>query len=199
MATDKKRCTWARDTLEYYVDYHDEEWGVPVHEDRLHFELLTLEGAQAGLSWFIVLKKRAGYRQAFKHFDVEKVANFDAATLQKLYSDTRIIRNALKIDAAIHNARCFLEMQASCGSFDQYIWDFVEGMPKVNHWQCQQEVPSYTPLSEKISRDLKKKGFKFLGSKIVYAYMQAAGLVNDHTVDCFRHRELIWGKTLQNA
>ena len=190
VVANKKRCAWISGAPADYVRYHDEEWGVPVHNDTLHFELLTLEGAQAGLSWLTVLRKRAGYRQAFAHFDVAKIATFDPTTCQQLYSDAQIIRNQLKIQATVHNARCFLEIQASFGSFDQYIWHFVAGQPKLNHWQHSQEVPANTQLSDQISKDLKKKGFKFLGSTIVYAYMQAAGLVNDHTVACFRHQEI---------
>ncbi|MEM9417092.1 MAG: DNA-3-methyladenine glycosylase I [Bacteroidota bacterium] len=184
------RCAWTKRAPEDYIRYHDEEWGVPVHDDTVHFELLTLEGAQAGLSWLTVLRKRAGYRQAFGQFDVEKIAAFDTTTCQQLYSDVRIIRNRLKIQATVNNAQCFLEIQAAFGSFDQYIWNFVDGQPQINHWKHPQEVPTHTQLSDQLSKNLKKQGFKFVGSKIVYAYMQAAGLVNDHTVDCFRHQEL---------
>lgn len=186
----KDRCVWANKTFEDYIRYHDEEWGVPIHDDTAHFELLTLEGAQAGLSWLTVLRKREGYRQAFSQFAVEKIAAFDASRCQQLYNDARIIRNQLKIQATVHNARCFLEIQATFGSFDQYIWGFVDGKPKQNYWQHHQEVPDHTPLSDQISKDLKKKGFKFAGNKIIYAYMQAAGLVNDHIADCFRHQEV---------
>lgn len=181
------RCSWAQGAPEDYIQYHDEEWGVPVHDDRKHFEFLTLEGAQAGLSWLTVLRKRTGYQQAFSQFDVEKIAAYTPQEYQQLYNDTHIIRNRLKIQATVHNAQRFLEVQATFGSFDQYIWDFVDGQPQVNHWKHAQEVPANTSLSDQISKDLKKRGFKFIGSTIMYAYMQAVGLVNDHTVDCFRH------------
>lgn len=184
----KCRCAWVRDAAPDYIRYHDEEWGVPVHDDALHFELLTLEGAQSGLSWLTILRKRAGYRQAFANFDVAQVAAFDATTCQRLYSDPRIVRNQLKIQATVRNAQCFLEVQAAWGSFDRYIWSFVGGQPQTNYWQQIQEVPAYTELSARMSKDLQEQGFKFVGRTIVYAYMQAAGLVNDHTVNCFRHQ-----------
>lgn len=183
------RCAWAQGTPEDYIQYHDKEWGVPVHDDKKHFEFLTLEGAQAGLSWLTILRKREGYRQAFAQFDVEKIAAFTSKTCRRLYSDIRIVRNQLKIQAAVHNARRFLELQATLGSFDRYIWDFVDGQPQINHWKHRREVPANTTLSDKISKDLKKRGFKFVGSTIIYAYMQAVGLVNDHTTDCFRYQE----------
>ncbi len=183
------RCAWAQRASEDYIRYHDEEWGVPVHNDKTHFEFLTLEGAQAGLSWLTVLRKRAGYHQAFAKFDVEKIAAFTPQTYQLLYNDDRIIRNRLKIKATINNAQCFLDIQATFGSFDQYIWRFVDGKPRINHWKNPQEVPANTPLSDQISKDLRKRGFQFIGSTIIYAYMQAVGIVNDHTVDCFRYQE----------
>lgn len=186
----KDRCAWVRRAPEDYIQYHDEEWGTPIHDDTVHFELLTLEGAQAGLSWLTVLRKRAGYRQAFAQFDVKTIAAYNAQDCQQCYNDARIIRNQLKIQATVHNARCFLKIQATFGSFDQYIWNFVGGQPQLNHWHHHQEVPAHTQLSDQISKDLKKKGFKFVGSRIIYAYMQASGLVNDHTIDCFRHKEL---------
>ncbi|MEL6606833.1 MAG: DNA-3-methyladenine glycosylase I [Bacteroidota bacterium] len=182
------RCAWAQGAPEDYMHYHDEEWGVPVHDDKTHFEFLTLEGAQAGLSWLTVLRKRKGYRQAFAQFDIEKIAAFTPQTCQRLYSDTRIVRNRLKIQATVRNAQCFLEIQAACGSFDQYIWSFTDGQPRVNQWRHSREVPANTPLSDQISKDLKRRGFQFIGSTIIYAYMQAVGLVNDHTVNCFRHQ-----------
>lgn len=179
------RCVWAQGAPEDYTRYHDEEWGVPVHDDKTHFEFLTLEGAQAGLSWLTVLRKRAGYRQAFAQFDVAKIAAFTPQTYQQLYDDGRIIRNRLKIQATINNAQRFLDIQTAFGSFDQYIWHFVDGQPQNNHWKDPQEVPANTPISDKISKDLKKRGFQFIGSTIIYAYMQAVGLVNDHTTNCF--------------
>ncbi|XWN35141.1 MAG: DNA-3-methyladenine glycosylase I [Roseivirga sp.] len=186
----KKRCAWANVAHQDYVQYHDKEWGVPVHDDTLHFELLTLEGAQAGLSWLTILRKRSGYRQAFAQFDAAKVAAFEPLQIQELCADASIVRNRLKIEATVRNAQSFLAIQAAFGSFDQYIWRFVGGKPLLNHWQHAEEVPAHTPLSDQISKDLKKRGFKFVGSTIIYAYLQSAGLVNDHTVDCFRYRAL---------
>ena len=185
------RCTWVNTAFPAYVKYHDEEWGVPVHNDTLHFELLTLEGAQAGLRWLTILQKRTGYRHAFAHFSVGKVATFKKGTLEKLYEDTRIVRNRLKIQATVNNAKHFLKIQEECGSFDHYIWRFVDGQPIINHWKHINAVPASTKLSDQISKDLKQRGFKFVGSTIIYAYLQAVGLVNDHTVDCFRHKELL--------
>lgn len=186
----RSRCAWAQGAPDDYVRYHDEEWGVPIHDDKAHFEFLTLEGAQAGLSWLTVLRKREGYRQAFEQFDAKKIAAYTPQACQQLYKDARIIRNQLKIQSTVHNAQRFLEIQATFGSFDKYIWEFVGGQPQINHWKHQEEVPDHTQLSDQISKDLKKKGFKFIGSKIIYAYIQAAGLVNDHSVDCFRHQEV---------
>lgn len=185
----KKRCDWVKPP-DFYIRYHDEEWGVPVHEDRRHFELLTLEGAQAGLSWQTVLSKRAGYRQAFAGFDVAKIATFDRSKLEALCQDPDIVRNRCKIQATIVNAQQFLKIQAESGSFDAYLWDFVDGHPIVNHWRSHQEVPGHTTLSDQIAKDLKQRGFQFIGSTTVYAYLQAAGLVNDHLVTCFRYRAL---------
>ncbi|MEL6412811.1 MAG: DNA-3-methyladenine glycosylase I [Bacteroidota bacterium] len=184
------RCAWTHQMPAYYIQYHDEEWGVPIHDDQQHFELLTLEGAQAGLSWQTVLKKRHGYRQAWAHYDIAQIAAFDQSTREQLYRDERIVRNRLKIDATIRNAQHFLKIQAIWGSFDSYIWRFVDGKPLINHWKHIQEVPTSTPLSDQISQDLRKRGFRFVGSTIIYAYLQAAGLVNDHTTDCFRHQAL---------
>lgn len=186
----KKRCDWVKPPA-FYVQYHDEEWGVPVHDDQLHFELLTLESAQAGLSWLTVLSKRGGYRQAFAGFDVAQIAAFDKAKREALYQDPGIIRNRNKIQATVNNAQQFLKIQADLGSFDRYIWDFVDGQPIINHWHSYQEVPGHTKLSDQISKDLKQRGFRFIGSTIIYAYLQAAGLVNDHVVGCFRYKALI--------
>jgi len=187
---DKKRCDWVKPP-DFYIQYHDEQWGTPVHNDRLHFELLTLESAQAGLSFLTVLGKRAGYRQAFANFDVAQIAAFDQAKLEALYQDPGIIRNQRKIQATINNARQFLKIQDAFRSFDRYIWDFVQGRPIINHWHSYREAPGHTRLSDQISQDLKQRGFQFIGSTIIYAYMQAAGLVNDHIVDCFRYKELV--------
>lgn len=187
----KTRCEWATGQFEEYVTYHDEEWGVPVHNDRTHFEFLILEGAQAGLSWATVLKKRDGYRNSFAGFDPEKVALFDKKKIQELLQFEGIIRNKLKVRSAVANAQKFLEVQKEFGSFDNYIWQFVDGKPIVNNWKNMSEVPATSPESDALSKDLKKRGFKFVGSTIIYAHMQACGLVNDHTVDCFcRKKEL---------
>lgn len=185
-----KRCDWAKDQFPEYIEYHDKEWGVPVHEDRTHFEFLILEGAQAGLSWSTILKRREGYRKAFADFDPEKVARFDESKVQKLRNDERIIRHELKIRSAISNARHFMDIQNEFGSFDNYVWQFVDGEPVINHWESMKQVPTNTKASDALSKDLKKRGFKFVGSTIIYAYMQACGLVMDHTRDCFRYQEL---------
>lgn len=185
----KTRCHWAEGQFSEYVQYHDEEWGVPVHDDRKHFEFLILEGAQAGLSWATILKRREGYRQAFADFDPEVVANFDEDKILELLQFEGIIRNKLKVRGAVTNAQKFLEVQKEFGSFDAYIWSFVGGMPLQNHWKSHSEVPATSPESDALSKDLKKRGFKFVGSTIMYAHMQACGLVNDHTVDCFRYDE----------
>jgi DNA-3-methyladenine glycosylase I len=186
---DVNRCPWVGDDPLYYA-YHDEEWGVPVHDDRLLFEMITLEGAQAGLSWLTILKKREGYRRNFADFDPVKVARFTPTRVEKLLQDPSIVRNRLKVESTITNAQAFLAVQEEFGSFDAYLWDFVEGTPIVNHWRTLAEIPAKTPLSDRISRDLKKRGFRFVGSTIVYAFLQAVGVVNDHTVDCFRYRAL---------
>ena len=181
------RCPWgASDPL--YVDYHDEEWGVPLHDDRRLFEMLVLEGAQAGLSWLTILKRRDGYRRAFDRFDPRKVARYDDAVVARLLADDGIIRNRLKVRSAVANARAFLDVQREFGSFDSYIWRFVDGRPIQNAWRTLAEVPARTPLSDTLSKDLKARGFSFVGSTICYAHMQATGMVNDHLVDCFRHR-----------
>jgi DNA-3-methyladenine glycosylase I len=183
---EKLRCPWCL-SFEDYIRYHDEEWGVPVHEDRKHFEFLILEGAQAGLNWATILKKREAYRKAFAEFDPEQVARFSEARLGELLQNPGIVRNRLKVKAAINNAQRFLEIQNEFGSFDQYIWRFVNGKPIVNTWKTLQEVPAASQESEELSQDLVKRGFKFVGSTIVYAHMQACGLVNDHLVDCWRY------------
>ena len=179
-------CPWCgQDPL--YRQYHDIEWGVPVHADRTLFEFLILEGAQAGLSWLTVLRKRPHYRRLFADFDAEQVARFDAARVEALLQDPGIVRNRLKVQAAVSNAQAFLAVQEAFGSFDRYIWDFVDGRPIVNHFERLDQVPAVTPLAETLSRDLKRRGFRFVGPTIVYAHMQATGMVNDHLVDCPRH------------
>lgn len=182
------RCEWARHELE--VDYHDHEWGVPLHDDQRLFEFLILEGAQAGLSWLTVLKKRDAYREAFDHFDPQKVARYTPKKIEKLLSNEGIIRNKLKINSAVQNAKAFLQVQEEFGSFDAYIWNFVNGKPITNKWKTLGDIPAKTPLSDAISKDLKKRGFNFVGSTIVYAFMQATGMVNDHTTSCFRYKEI---------
>ena len=186
----KKRCTWCENTFEEYERYHDEEWGVPVHDDKTHFEFLILEGAQAGLSWSTVLKKREGYRQLFADFNVEAVAEFTSAEVEVILQNPAIIRNRLKVAGTVINAQKFIEVQKEFGSFDKYIWSFVGGKPIVNAWENMKQVPATTPESDALSKDLKKRGFKFVGSTIMYAHMQACGLVMDHTTDCFRYKEL---------
>lgn len=185
----KKRCAWVGDNP-LMLQYHDREWGVPVHDDRKHFEFLVLEAAQAGLSWTIVLKKREGYRRAFDEFDPEKVARFTARRIEKLVSDSGIIRNRMKIEAAVRNARAFLKTQEEFGSFDSYCWRFVGGRPKLNRWKTMRQIPAISAESDALSKDLKHRGFSFVGSTVVYAHMQAVGMVNDHLVDCFRYREI---------
>ena len=182
------RCAWARNELS--IRYHDEEWGVPVHDDRTLFEFLILEGAQAGLSWDTILKKREHYRKVFDDFDVEKVARYGARKVEQLLADPGIIRNRLKIAAAVQNAKAFLAVQAEFGGFDPYIWQFTGGKPKQNAWRSAKEVPARAPESDAMSKDLRKRGFQFAGSTICYAFMQAVGMVNDHAVDCFRYAEL---------
>jgi len=175
-------------------EYHDREWGVPVHDDRKHFEFLVLEAAQAGLSWSIVLNKREGYRKAFSQFDPEKVARFSKAKIDKLAADPAIIRNRLKIESAVRNARAFLAVQKEFGSFDKYCWQFVDGKPRQNRWASIRQIPARTPESDNFSKDLKQRGFNFVGSTIIYAHMQAVGMVNDHLVDCFRYRAIQRGQ-----
>jgi DNA-3-methyladenine glycosylase I len=178
------RCSWAKGDL--YIAYHDKEWGVPVHDDRLLFEFLVLEGAQAGLSWLTILKKRPNYRQAFCGFDPAKVSRFDGRKVQKLLADEGIVRNHRKIESAVTNAKAFLAVQKEFGSFDQYLWQFVGRQPICNRRRSLAEIPARTPESDALSKDLLKRGFKFVGSTICYAFMQAVGMVNDHTIDCFR-------------
>jgi DNA-3-methyladenine glycosylase I len=182
------RCGWAGSDL--MVRYHDQEWGVPLHDDRALFEFLCLEGAQAGLSWETVLRKRGNYRAAFADFDPVAVAGFKPQKLEKLLSDPGLIRNRLKLESTVNNARALLEVQAEFGSFDAYIWRFVDGRPVVNSWSSMKEIPPQTPVSDAISKDLRKRGFNFVGSTICYAFMQAVGMVNDHLVTCFRHEQL---------
>ena len=187
----KVRCEWSKNTFDEYERYHDEEWGVPVHDERKHFEFLVLESAQAGLSWATILRKREGYRRAFADFDYEIVATYTDGMVEELLQDSSIIRNRKKIEATINNAQRFMEVQAEFGSFDHYIWGFVNHKTIQNHWKDMSEVPVTTPESDALSKDLKKRGFKFVGSTTIYAHMQAIGMVNDHTVDCFRHKELL--------
>jgi DNA-3-methyladenine glycosylase I len=186
---ERKRCAWAG-TDPPYVAYHDEEWGVPLHDDRALFEFLVLEGAQAGLSWSTILRKRDAYRHAFDGFDPEKVARYNKRKITALLDDAGIVRNRAKIESAIKNAKAFLEVQAEFNSFDAYQWRFVDGRPLQNRWRAIREIPAYTVQSDAMSKDLKSRGFSFVGSTIIYAHMQAVGMVNDHLVDCFRHREV---------
>jgi len=186
MTNTQVRCAWCGED-QAYQHYHDREWGVPCREDKKLFEFLVLESAQAGLSWLTILRKRDNYRTAFANFDVETVAGFSAPDIQRLMEDQGIVRNRLKIESAVTNARCFIELQGEMGSFDKYLWGFVEGEPIVNHWINEDQIPVSTELSDCISKDMKKRGFKFFGTTICYAYLQAMGLVNDHIVGCFRH------------
>jgi len=184
----KKRCHWAQN--ERSIPYHDEEWGVPVHDDRTWFEFLILEGAQAGLSWDTILRKRERYREVYDGFDAAKISRYGAAKVKQLLADAGIVRNRLKVAASIQNAKSFLAVQKEFGSFDAYIWQFTGGKPQVNARRSMKEVPARTPESDAMSKDLLRRGFKFVGSTICYAMMQATGMVNDHTVDCFRYREI---------
>ncbi len=180
-----RRCRWADNGDALYAAYHDEEWGVPQHDDRVLFEFLILEGAQAGLSWSTILNKRENYRKAFSGFDVRKVARYDAAKVERLLQDAGIVRNRLKVASAVVNARAFIDVQKEFGSFDAYVWQFVGGKPRRNAWTSPQQVPAATAESDALSKDLKRRGFKFVGSTIMYAFMQATGMVDDHTTDCF--------------
>lgn len=186
----KNRCDWCEDTFEEYVRYHDEEWGVPVHDDKTQFEFLILEGAQAGLSWSTILKKREGYRKAFANFEIEKVARFDEEKIQQLLQNPEIVRNKLKVRSAVNNAKKIIQVQEEFGSFDNYIWSFVDGEPITSHWKTMDEVPANTEISDRLAKDLKARGFKFVGSTIIYAHMQAVGMVNDHLTTCFRYSEI---------
>jgi len=186
----KKRCPWGDSQDPLYRDYHDKEWGSPVHDDRILFEFLVLEGAQAGLSWSTILHKRENYERAFAGFDPEKVAAFDGRKVKKLLADPGIVRNRLKIGSAISNARALLEVQKEFGSFDSYIWSFVGGTPIRNRWKRSAQIPAATPEAERMSADLVKRGFRFVGPTICYSFMQAVGMVNDHLVDCFRYSEI---------
>jgi DNA-3-methyladenine glycosylase I len=188
MNREPQRCPWPHDEL--YKKYHDEEWGVPCHDNRHLFEMLILEGAQAGLSWYTVLKKRERYREVFDEFDAEKIVRYDARKVTRLLADPGIIRNRLKIAAAIQNAKVYLTVSEEFGSFDQYIWQFIGGKPRQNHWNKPGQVPAKTAESDAMSKDLSKRGFKFVGSTICYAYMQATGMVNDHFTDCFRYKQV---------
>ncbi|MBV8801712.1 MAG: DNA-3-methyladenine glycosylase I [Gammaproteobacteria bacterium] len=186
---DKKRCAWCKkDPL--YVAYHDKEWGVPIYDDKLLFEFLILEGMQAGLSWFTILKKRDAFRTAFSNFNARKISQFDQNKIDLLLNNADIIRNKLKITAAVENAKAFLKIKNERDSFSAYIWHFVDGQPIQNHWNNIKQVPVKTSISDTMSKDLKQRGFKFVGSTICYAFMQAVGMVNDHTVDCFKYKEL---------
>lgn len=185
----RKRCAWSeKGSSELYIDYHDKEWGVPVHDDRTHFEFLILEGAQAGLSWLMILNKRESYRKAFAGFDPKKVARFDGKQIAKLLENPGIVRNRLKVESAVQNARAFLEVQKEFGSFDAYVWPFVGGKPQVNRRRAMLDIPAKTKKSDALSKDLKQRGFNFVGSTIIYAHMQAVGMVNDHVVSCFRYK-----------
>lgn len=184
-----RRCTWCGDDP-LYRDYHDREWGVPLHDDRALFEFLILEGAQAGLSWITILRKRENYRAAFDGFDAARVARYDANKIESLLQNPGIVRNRLKVSAAVTNAQKFLEVQDEFDSFDAFLWRFVDGKPKQNTWRSPAEIPASTPESDAMSKELKRRGFKFVGSTICYAHMQATGMVNDHVMDCFRYKEL---------
>jgi DNA-3-methyladenine glycosylase I len=190
-ASPNKRCSWVNVDDPLLLEYHDREWGVPVHSDHKHFEVLVLSGAQAGLNWSLVLKKREGYRRAFDRFDPERVARYSEKQRRTLLADPQIIRNRMKIEAAVRNARAFLKIQEEFGGFDSYSWRFVGGKPKRSSWKATLQIPATSPESEALSKDLKQRGFSFVGPTVAYAYMQAAGLVNDHLVSCFRYQELL--------
>ena len=187
----KVRCEWAANGSPIDIEYHDNEWGVPVYDDKKLFEFLLLESAQAGLSWTTILKKREGYKKAFDNFDAGEVANYDSRRLRQLLTNPSIIRNRLKIQSSVKNARAFIKVQKEFGRFDSYLWNFVGGKPKHNEWKSWIEVPSRTEISDDLSKDLKKRGFTFVGSTICYSLMQAVGMVNDHTTSCFRYKELM--------
>ena len=189
-ASGRRRCEWAGGDDPLYLAYHDTEWGVPAHDDRHLFEMLVLEGAQAGLSWSTILRKRRGYRDAFAGFDAEKVARFDKRKIERLLQNAAIVRNRLKVESAVANAKAALAVREELGSLDAYVWAFVDGAPKQNRWRTLREIPAETPESRAMSKDMKRRGFRFVGPTVCYAFMQATGLVNDHVVSCFRHREL---------
>ncbi|MDD2371250.1 MAG: DNA-3-methyladenine glycosylase I [Firmicutes bacterium] len=182
-----KRCEWVNSD-KIYQDYHDLEWGIPIHDDKKLFEMLILEGMQAGLSWLTVLKKRAAFRKAFDNFEIDEIIKYDDKKIESLLNNKDIIRNRLKINSVIRNAKAFKSVQSKYGSFDSFIWSYVDNMPIINHWPILKEVPANTPLSDHISKDLKKMGFNFVGSTIVYAFMQSVGMVNDHTIDCYLYK-----------
>jgi len=186
-----KRCSWVNVDDPLLLEYHDREWGVPVHSDRKHFEILVLSGAQAGLNWSLVLKKREGYRRAFDGFDPERVARYSEKQTRSLLADPQIIRNRMKIEAAVRNASTFLKVQEEFGGFDSYCWRFVGGKPKHGRWKTTRQIPATSPESEALSKDLKQRGFTFVGPTVAYAYMQSAGLLNDHLISCFRYQELL--------
>jgi len=186
-----KRCQWCENSFPEYVRYHDEEWGVPVHDDKKQFEFLILEGAQAGLSWSTILKRRDGYRKDFANYDFELVADYDQEKIDELLQNPGIIRNKLKVHAAVTNAKAFLKVREEFGTFDKYLWAFIGNKPIINQWSTDKDIPATSKESDIISKDLKKRGFKFVGSTIIYAHMQAIGMVNDHATDCFRYKELI--------
>ena len=190
-ASPNKRCSWVNVDDPLLLEYHDREWGVPVHSDPKHFEVLVLSGAQAGLNWSLVLKKREGYRRAFDSFDPERVARYSEKQIRTRLSDPQIIRNRMKIEAAVRNARAFLKIQEEFDGFDSYCWRFVGGKPKLGRWKATRQIPATSPESEALSKDLKQRGFSFVGPTVAYAYMQAAGLVNDHLVSCFRYQEIL--------
>jgi DNA-3-methyladenine glycosylase I len=190
MTMRNRRCSWVSVDDPLLLQYHDCEWGVPVHSDRKHFEVLVLSGAQAGLNWSIVLKKREGYRRAFDKFDPAKVAHYSQREIRNLTSNPDIIRNRMKIESAVRNAHAFLKIQKEFGDFNSYSWHFVGGRPKLNHWKATREIPATAPEADAFSKDLKRRGFSFVGPTVVYAYMQSVGMVNDHLVDCFRYREI---------
>jgi len=191
MSENRIRCPWVENTFDEYVRYHDEEWGVPVHDDRVHFEFITLEGAQAGLSWSTILKRREGYRRLFEEFDPEKVARLSDRKVEELAKNPAIVRHRKKVESVVTNAQVFLQIQEEFGTFDKYIWDYVDGKTVINHYEKIENVPAKTKLSDQIAMDLKNRGFSFVGSTIIYAYMQACGLVNDHLTTCYRNKELL--------
>ena len=190
-ASPDKRCSWVNVDDPLLLEYHDSEWDVPIHSDRKHFEVIVLSGAQAGLNWSLVLKKREGYRRAFDSFDPERVARYSEKQTLTLLADPQIIRNRMKIEAAVRNARAFLKIQEEFGAFDPYCWRFVGGKPKLSRWKAERQIPATSPESQALSKDLKQRGFSFVGPTAAYAYMQAAGLVNDHLVNCFRYQEIL--------